>query len=187
MRGHADINALELLRSDHRVISRLFRRVRTADASRHAAIFALVHNALDVHMHIEESVLYPAIVAGGDATLAGLIREGVEEHHQVKMFLDEMAGLVGDTDIFEPKLRVLIEDFEHHAAEEESVVFPLVAEQFDREALFHLGRAIKEERDFKKIQSAALRQRIERPASNGHNIPFRAPTAARPPFHFDRY
>lgn len=187
MIGHLQINALELLMSDHRVISRLFKRIKSADASRHGAIFALINDALDIHIHIEESVLYPAVAADGSERLAGLIREGIEEHRQIKMLLKEMAELIGDTDNFAPKLRVLIEDFEIHAAEEERDVFRMIAEQFDAAELYKLGRAMKEERDFKKIQAAAFRQRKDRPVIGEQNTLTPRPTHAKPPFHIDRF
>ena len=67
------------------------------------------------------------------------------------MFLREIAALVEDSEKFEPKLTVLIEDVEHHVMEEEGEMFKMVEEQIDKATLEELGTAMEEEKKiFKK-------------------------------------
>jgi hypothetical protein len=150
------MNAIQLLKADHKVVDGLFQQVKATEESEHPSIFEQIKAELDVHTHIEEKVFYPKLISDGDKELADLTKEGIEEHHQVKMFLREIAALVDESDKFEPKLTVLIEDVEHHVMEEEGEMFKMVEEQFDAATLDELGKAMEEEKKtFKKPQAAS--------------------------------
>ena len=51
-----------------------------------------------------------ALKATGDKELQDIVKEGIEEHRQAKMFLRELSNLAEDSEKFEPKLKVLMED-----------------------------------------------------------------------------
>jgi len=137
------VNAIDLLKRDHEVVADLFEQVRNTPESKHSAIFTKIKAELDVHAHIEETVLYPKLKKDGTKKLADITSEGIEEHHQVKMFLKELDGVRRRKDVFEAKLKVLIEDVEHHVDEEEDEMFPLVKDQFSDAALEKLGTALE--------------------------------------------
>ncbi|MBK7933132.1 MAG: hemerythrin domain-containing protein [Pyrinomonadaceae bacterium] len=150
------MNAIELLKSDHEVVAGLFAEVEKTGEDKHPAIFQKIKAELDVHAHIEEKVFYPKLKADGNKELVDIVLEGVEEHHQVKMFLRELDALSTDSEKFEPKLTVLIEDVEHHVKEEEKEMFPLVKKQFDDATLEELGAEMeKEKAAFKRSYAAA--------------------------------
>ena len=136
------MNAIELLKTDHKVVADLFEQVRNTPESKHSAIFTKIKAELDVHAHIEETVLYPKLKKDGTKKLADITSEGIEEHHQIKMFLKELDGVRRRKDVFEAKLKVLIEDVEHHVDEEEDEMFPLVEDQFSAAALEKMGAAL---------------------------------------------
>lgn len=137
------VNAIDLLKKDHEVVADLFEQVRNTPESKHSGIFTKIKAELDVHAHIEETVLYPRLKKDGTKKLADITSEGIEEHHQIKMFLKELDGARRQKDIFEAKLKVLIEDVEHHVDEEEDEMFPLVEDQFSDAALEKLGTALE--------------------------------------------
>ncbi|MBK8302145.1 MAG: hemerythrin domain-containing protein [Chloracidobacterium sp.] len=141
------MNAIELLKADHKVVAELFKKVEATTESEHPAIFAKIKAELDVHAHIEEVIFYPKLKAEGNKELIDIVLEGIEEHRQVKMFLKEIAALVDDSEKFEPKLKVLIEDVEHHVKEEENEMFPLVTDQFESDVLDELGAEMEEEKE----------------------------------------
>ena len=141
------MNALELLKADHKVVAELFKKVEATTESEHPAIFAKIKAELDVHAHIEEVIFYPKLKAEGNKELIDIVLEGIEEHRQVKMFLREIEALSDDSEKFEPKLKVLMEDVEHHVEEEEKEMFPLVKEQFTAEVLDQLGAEMEEEKE----------------------------------------
>ena len=82
----------------------------------------------------------------GDQELKRIVREGIEEHRQVKAFLEELDGMSGDTEPFRAKIKVLMEDVDHHVKEEENEMFPLVEDQVQSTVLERLGEQMEVEK-----------------------------------------
>jgi hemerythrin superfamily protein len=139
-------NAIELLKTDHDKVEALFARVKKNEDGNNSDVFRQIKQELDVHAHIEEQVFYPHCLQYGDEELQKIVREGLEEHAQVKILLPEIAALSGDSEDFKAKLKVLIEDVEHHVEEEEGEMFSLVEDQFDEEMLIRLGSLLDAEK-----------------------------------------
>jgi hemerythrin superfamily protein len=149
------MNAIELLKEDHQTVSRLFQKVKATEESEHKELFEKIKAELDVHAHIEEVIFYPVLKEEGDDELKDITLEGIEEHHQAKIFLRELASLADESEKFEPKLKVLMEDITHHVQEEEGKMFPMVEEQFDEARLEELGVKMEDEKaKFNKSQAA---------------------------------
>ncbi|MEP7075475.1 MAG: hemerythrin domain-containing protein [Acidobacteriota bacterium] len=149
------MKATELLKAEHDKVEELFAQVEAAEESKHEALFVKIKDALDPHAHIEETIFYPKMIADGNEELQSIVKEGIEEHRQMKMFLKEIAALSTDADKFEAKLKVLMEDTRHHVKEEEGEMFPLVEKQFPADVLEELGAAMAaEEGKFKKAHAA---------------------------------
>lgn len=140
------MNAVELLKDDHDKVRKLFQSVKESEDERHPAIFKKIKAELDVHAHIEEAIFYPKLQKDGDKELKDIVLEGIEEHRQMKMFLRQITDLTNDSELFQPKLKVLMEDTEHHVKEEEDKMFPLVKQQFDSAELNRLGDKMVAER-----------------------------------------
>lgn len=150
------MNAVELLKEDHDKVSKLFQKVKATPDGDHKDLFEQIKAELDVHAHIEEVIFYPKLKEEGDEELKDIVLEGFEEHRQAKMFLKELAALSDDSEKFDPKLKVLMEDIEHHVQEEEGQMFPMVEDQFDTAVLEELGAEMEEEKaKFGKSQKAA--------------------------------
>jgi hemerythrin superfamily protein len=148
------MNAIELLKADHDKVDLLFQKVKATEESKHHALFEKIKEELEIHTHIEETIFYPKIKE--EPELEDIVLEGIEEHHQAKIFLRELADLADDSEKFEPKLKVLMEDIEHHVMEEEGEMFPKVQELFDEAMLDELGAQMQEEKQkFKKSYSAS--------------------------------
>ncbi len=152
------MNAIELLKEDHDKVDKLFQKVKATPDGDHKDLFGQIKAELDVHTHIEETIFYPKLKADGDDELKDIVLEGIEEHRQAKMFLKELAALSDDSEKFDPKLKVLMEDITHHVQEEEGEMFKLVEEQFDEDTLQTLGDDMeKEKKSFGKSGKAAGR------------------------------
>lgn len=150
------MNAIELLKEDHDKVDKLFQKVKATPDGDHKDLFEQIKAELDVHTHIEETIFYPKLKEEGDDELKDIVLEGIEEHRQAKMFLKELAALSDDSEKFDPKLKVLMEDIEHHVVEEEGEMFKLVEEQFDASVLEELGAEMEaEKKRFGKSQKAA--------------------------------
>jgi hemerythrin superfamily protein len=121
------MNALDLLIADHNRVRGLFARFNSAkDAQDTTAMIELagkIFDELTVHTTIEEEIFYPEV---HDTTgeVAETVDEGVQEHHVVKVLMEELGQIEAGSDEWVAKMTVLIENVEHHAEEEEKELFP---------------------------------------------------------------
>ena len=137
-----NMNALELLKTDHQKVKELFKKAEGANAARQKQLFEQIKKELETHTHIEEMVFYPAVRQTEE--LEKMVLESLEEHKQVKTLLREMENLTSDSEKFEPKLKVLMENVEHHAEEEEEgKMFPKVRKLMNAEKLERLGQELE--------------------------------------------
>lgn len=147
------MNAIELLKEDHKKVNHLFGKVKATEEGEHKELFEQIKQELEVHTHIEETIFYPKLKE--ESELEDIVLEGIEEHHQAKIFLRELSGLTEDSEKFEPKLKVLMEDVTHHVQEEEGEMFPKVEELFDEATLKELGTQMEaEKQSFQKANKA---------------------------------
>ncbi len=137
------MDALELLKTDHKTVKELFKKIEASkNAKQQKQLFEEIKTELETHTHIEETVFYPAVAKHDE--LKDMVLESLEEHKQVKTLLREMDNLTEDSEKFEPKLKVLMENVEHHAEEEEEAkMFPKVRKLMDADALDQLGQELE--------------------------------------------
>ena len=137
------MDALELLKEDHQKVKELFEEAEgTEDQREKNRIFSEIQTELETHARIEETVFYPAMEQHEE--LKDMVLESIEEHRQIKTLLKEIDSLKADSEKFEPKLKVLMENVEHHAEEEEEgKMFPKAREIFSQEELDNLGEELE--------------------------------------------
>jgi len=136
------MDALELLKQDHRKVGKLFSEVAaTEDVKKHQQLFEQIRTELETHTHIEETIIYPAFEEHDE--LKDLTLEAYEEHKQVKTLIREITALSDGSERFDAKLTVLGENVAHHVQEEEIELFPKVRNVFDREQLEQLGDEVE--------------------------------------------
>jgi hemerythrin superfamily protein len=139
------MDALELLTADHNRVRGLFARFQDAEGSNDGEakrLAAMIFEELAVHTQIEEQVFYPT-VSDCNEEIHDLVAEGIEEHHVVEDLMAEAKGLDPSDDAWAAKLKVMIENVEHHAEEEEQELFPLVRKALDSNARTELGRRLE--------------------------------------------
>ena len=91
--------------------------------------------------------------------LASMVFESLEEHRQVKTLLRELGRVRPGSDKFKAKLKVLKDDVEHHAEEEEEgKMFPKVRKAINSKELEELGQEME----------AAKQKRLRRASSRPH-------------------
>jgi len=148
------MDALELLKTDHKTVKDLFKKVEASkNDKQQKQLFEEIKMELETHTHIEETVFYPAVAKHDE--LKDMVLESLEEHKQVKTLLREMDNLTEDSEKFEPKLKVLMENVEHHAEEEEEAkMFPKVRKLMDAGALDQLGQELEAAKD-KQLRKAS--------------------------------
>ncbi len=138
------MDAITLLRDDHKTVERLFKRFEKAGDRAHVEkrqIVDQIIEELSIHAAVEEKVFYPVARATVPAT-EDIALESLEEHHIVKWVLSELTDLDPTNERFDAKVTVLIENVRHHIEEEEQEFFPKVRHQLGRKALSDLGEAL---------------------------------------------
>jgi len=119
------MDAVKLLKDDHKKVKDLFRQFEKARSSdRKKKIAEEAMQELTVHAEIEEEIFYPAAKEKADKEGKSLVAEAVEEHHVVKMLIGELQAMSEVNEQYEAKFTVLIENVEHHIEEEEKEMLP---------------------------------------------------------------
>ena len=136
------MEATALLKKDHAAVKALFKKYEAAGD--HAertkqSLFDQIKAELDVHAAIEEQIFYPAVQEGRSAEAKDMVLEALEEHKVVKTLLEEIAALTPADDEFDAKMKVLRENVEHHADEEEKEMFPEAKKQLSEDVRNELG------------------------------------------------
>jgi hemerythrin superfamily protein len=140
------MDAITLLKNDHKSVERLFKRFEKAGERAFVekrTIVDQIIEELSVHAAIEEQLFYPVARATVPGT-EDMALESHEEHHIVKWVLSELQDLDPTDERFDAKVTVLIESVRHHVEEEEREFFPMVRDELGRAALADLGEAMAE-------------------------------------------
>ena len=136
------MDALELLKQDHQEVKKLLTAAtETEDKKEQKRLFKEIKTELETHARLEETIFYPAVREHKE--LASMVFESLEEHRQVKTLLRDLGRITPGSDKFKAKLKVLNDDVEHHAEEEEEgKMFPKVRKAFSSEELEDLGQEL---------------------------------------------
>ena len=114
------LDAVALLKADHRKVEELFEQFEKARGeSRKKALAQQICMELTVHTKIEEDIFYPACEG---AIEEDLVNEAYVEHDGAKVLIAEIeAGGPGER-FYDAKVKVLSEMIRHHVEEEEKRV-----------------------------------------------------------------
>jgi hemerythrin superfamily protein len=145
----------------------LFARFDKAkDADRDKEIADLAQEIIDelgVHATIEEELFYPAVRSLSDE-LADTVEEGTQEHHVVKVLIEEISHDVktGSAE-WTAKMTVLIENVSHHAEEEEKGMFPKVRSATDASWLKEMAEKLEAKKS--ELHAARLADKLPLPSA----------------------
>ena len=150
------MNAFQLLKEDHQKVSGIFQQLEPtterAEKTR-TELFAQLKQELDVHAQIEETIFYPAIKQAAETR--EIVLEGYEEHAVVKTLLGELDGMDVTSEQWTAKLKVLMENVEHHVEEEEGEMFQKARQVLDEDQINKLGERMAQEKQRLLGQSSA--------------------------------
>src|SRR5205823_8500962 len=114
------MDAIELLKQDHKKVEKLFTEMEKKDARQ--KLFLELDRELSVHAEIEEKIFYPATKEAEPTR--DLVLESIEEHKQIKMVLSDLEKTDKTTEVWAAALKVLKKKVMHHVGEEEKELFP---------------------------------------------------------------
>ena len=131
-------NAITLLEEDHKKVKAAFKEYEELGDKAYRAKEKLVSeicSELLAHMVAEEKVFYPTVapkIENGQS----LIDEGIVEHTAAKNLISKLQNMKSEDEFYDPTVKVLSEQIDHHVMEEEDDIFPLVLKtDLDLEAL----------------------------------------------------
>lgn len=152
------MDAITLLKHDHDVVGGLLddlaattkRGTRTRNE-----LLARIKQELEIHIHIEEEIFYPAFKAAGKTSDDDkMYFEALEEHRAAgDLVLADLIRTDPASEQFGGRAKVLKELIEHHVKEEEKTMFPRVKELIDKERLQELGEELETRK--RELKSAA--------------------------------
>lgn len=146
------LNAIDLLKDDHRRLEDLISRFDSADDDhRKRELAKEAIEELQTHTLIEEEILYPTCreALGSDE----LVNEAQEAHHVAKIVMTELR-LMPAGDRFNAKFRNLCKAVHAHIQEEESDLFPrLQGSTLDLE---RMGRDMRDLRSHRAARALAM-------------------------------
>jgi hemerythrin-like domain-containing protein len=145
------MDALTFLKDDHDEVKGVFKKLEKAHGAEAQRLWDQLSSMLNLHEEIEETHFYPRLREAPPTE--DLILEGYQEHHVLDLLIAEISKLKPSDEEWEPKIKVLQENTEHHIEEEEGELFPKVRKIWDREVREDVGKrmqAMKAERQKKQ-------------------------------------
>lgn len=138
--------ATDLLKKQHREVATLFRKALKSEKPKEKTqLVAEIAEKLTLHASLEEEIFYPAFreEAGDAQKVEDSVLEAYEEHHVVKVLLEEISDADPKAESFEAKLTVLKEIVEHHVEEEEEEMFPAAEKKLGKGRLEELAAELQ--------------------------------------------
>ena len=151
------LDAIALLKADHRKVEELFEQFEKARGDDRKQKLALqICKELTVHTILEEEIFYPACEGKVEDDL---LKESVVEHDAAKVMIAEIEAGEPSEEFYDAKVKVLQEEIEHHVQEEEQRGKGMFAQARDSDMdLDALGEqmAARKEQLLAEIDSAGL-------------------------------
>jgi hemerythrin superfamily protein len=130
------MNAIDMLKAQHRQVERLFDDVKKASGEEKQRLFFELADTLAIHTTIEERHFYPAVRS---SETEDLVEESYEEHTEANRTLADLLAMKADDRSFGDTLGTLEEQITNHVGEEEDELFPKVATLMRSEQLEAIG------------------------------------------------
>lgn len=157
------MNAIEMLKEQHRKAEKLFARLESAPVEEQRNVFLELADALTVHAIIEERHFYPAV---RERRTADILDESLTEHLQMKSIIAQMV----DAEVGDQQWQLLCDALKtevlHHVDEEENQLFPKVQNILDEARLDEIGAMMEStagELESEGAPHEQIRVEVERP------------------------
>ena len=137
------MDAISLLKEDHRKVEKLFKEIEEAPPGKREQIYNEINKELTIHAELEEKLFYPAADAAKQTHELAL--EAMEEHKQMKIVLADLEQADKKTETWLAGFKVLMEDVQHHVKEEETELFPKIKKEvLSEQQLKAVGQQMEE-------------------------------------------
>jgi hemerythrin superfamily protein len=137
------MNAIDLLKQDHRNVEELFAKFLQMQASdeEREQLFQEIQTELSVHAEAEEKAFYPLLTA----EIPEQVDEALEEHLEIKQMLAELLDMDFDDDDFDAKFTAMIKAVQNYVEEEERTggILDIARQKISEENLSNLANDIQ--------------------------------------------
>jgi hemerythrin superfamily protein len=131
-------DVVELIKSDHREVERLFDLLQKQPQTR-SLNFPVLCSLLIAHSRAEEAEVYP--VAKSEAGETDEVAHSQGEHAEAEHMLEQMTAMDPESAEFGAALEELIKAVNHHVEEEESRVLPGMQQRLSEDRRAELAEA----------------------------------------------
>ena len=121
------VDAIQLLKQDHREVAILFKEFEKLEEEGSEAVEQVIATActeLKIHDKLETEIFYPAIRVQAGEEETDLLDEAEVEHDTVRALIQKLEGMDASDDKKHAHFTVLMEYVKHHVKEEEKEMFP---------------------------------------------------------------
>jgi hemerythrin superfamily protein len=142
------MDVLTFLKHDHDQAKDVFKKLEDAKGAEAQKLWDQLRDLLTLHEQLEETHFYPRLKE--EPAAEDLILEGYQEHHVMDVLIEEITRCKPSDEEWQPKIKVLQENTEHHIEEEEGQLFPKVRKIWDkarREEIGELMQQMKQRHD----------------------------------------
>ncbi len=149
------MDAFTLLKNDHAEVSAMFQQIEATDetqAAQRQQIFTQLKQALDIHTHIEETILYPVLKQAAETR--EITEEAYDEHQEIKDLLAQLATMPADDEDWTDTLAELQDNVEHHVEEEEGEMFEQARTVLSQQQIDDLGTRLQQEKQQQQQQKS---------------------------------
>jgi hemerythrin superfamily protein len=137
-KGMPAADVVELIKSDHREVERLFDLLQKQPETR-SLNFPVLCSLLIAHSRAEEAEVYP--VAKSEAGETEEVEHSQGEHAEAEHMLEQMTAMDPESAEFGTALKELIKAVNHHVEEEESRVLPGMKQRLSENRRAELAEA----------------------------------------------
>jgi hemerythrin superfamily protein len=130
------MDALEMLKQQHREVDHLFDRLRQAGDEEKITLLGQISERLTLHAQIEERHFYPFARRMG---IQDMIDHSMQEHAEVKHLISEILQLKRHDPRVDQTMQQLMMSVQSHVQEEETTLFPRLASVASEEELRTVG------------------------------------------------
>src|SRR5690242_16183856 len=136
------MDVLKFLKDEHDEVKSVFGKLEKAHGAQAERLWEQLREMLQLHETMEETFFYPRLKE--DKRAKDLVLESYQEHHVLDVLTGEISQLRPSDEQWQPKIKVLQENTEHHIEEEEGELFPKVRKIWDTEMRNEVGKLMEQ-------------------------------------------
>jgi hemerythrin superfamily protein len=136
------MDVLTFLKDEHDRAKAIFKKLEDAEGASASRLWGQLSSMLQLHEEMEETLFYPQLKQ--EEAAKDLILEAYQEHHVLDLLMDEINKLKPSAEAWQPKIKVLQENTEHHIEEEEGELFAKVRKIWDADQRAKVGRQMED-------------------------------------------